>query len=151
MGLGLGSPERDAVAGPMITVMTSGVWDLLHCGHLNVLAAAADLGDVLIVGVVSDAGVQRYKHRMPVENVQQRIRRIERLPFAHVVLYQPTSDPTVLLERFRPEIFAHADGADDWGTLREQVEATGTRYVNLPYTDGISTSRLIERLKEGRA
>jgi len=86
-------------------VYTAGVFDLLHRGHLNVLWASAQLGDLLVVGVVSDPGVLAYKHRLPVENVQARMARLARLPFVDVIDVQPTTDPTPLLERYRPDVF----------------------------------------------
>lgn len=118
-------------------VYTAGVFDLLHRGHLNVLWASRKLGDLLVVGVVSDAGVLAYKHRAPVENVQARMARLARLPFVDVIDLQPTTDPTPMLERYRPDIFTHADGEGDWTALRERVETAAVHYVELPYTFGV--------------
>jgi len=118
-------------------VYTAGCFDLLHRGHLNVLWASAQLGDLLVVGVVSDPGVLAYKDRLPVENVQARMARLARLPFVDVIDVQPTTDPTPLLERYRPDIFTHADGEGDWSALRERVADAAVHYVDLPYTSGI--------------
>jgi glycerol-3-phosphate cytidylyltransferase len=118
-------------------VYTAGVFDLLHRGHLNVLWASRQLGDLLIVGVVSDAGVVAYKHRSPIENAQLRMARLARLPFVDVIDIQPTTDPTPMLERYRPDVFTHADGEGDWSTLRERVADANVHYVDLPFTSGI--------------
>ena len=123
-------------------VYTAGVFDLLHRGHLNILWASRQLGDLLVVGVVSDAGCLAYKHRLPVENVQARMARLARLPFVDVIDLQPTTDPTPLLERYRPDVFTHGD---DWERLlegHETIERLGIEYVSLPYTHGISTTLL---------
>lgn len=123
-------------------VFVPGVWDLLHAGHLNLLWRARQLGDVLVVSVVSDAGVIAYKHRPPVQNVQMRTQAIERLSFVDVVELQRTTNPTPLLERFRPAMLVHGD---DWNRLREGHEALerlGIEFVTLPYTPDISTTLL---------
>lgn len=126
-------------------VMTSGVWSLLHRGHINLLWRAKQLGDVLVVGVVSDGGTVAYKGRMPADTVDQRIAAIARLPFVDVVSYQHTTDPTPLLERFRPDAFVHGD---DWAELREghdTLARLGIEWVTLPYTPDISTTMLRAR------
>lgn len=123
-------------------VFVPGAFDLCHVGHLNLLWRARQLGDVLVVGVVSDAGVIAYKHRAPVQNAQQRIRAIERLRFVDVVELQRTTDPTPLLERFRPAMLVHGD---DWERLREgheTLERLGVEFVRLPYTPEVSTTQL---------
>lgn len=121
---------------------TAGVFDLLHVGHLRFLWRSKALGDVLVVGVVSDAGTAAYKSRRPVQNIQQRMEAVKRLGFVDVVEYQMGTDPTDNLERFRPDVFTHADGNDEWSHLRKQVEALGIEYVNLPYTPDVSTTLL---------
>lgn len=135
-------------------VLASGVWSLLHRGHLNLLFRARQLGDVLVVGVVSDAGVADYKGRAPLDNVQKRMRAIEKLGFVDVVEYQLGTDPTPLVERFRPDVFVHGD---DWARLREgheTLERLGVAFVTLPYTPEITTTMLrdeMERRWEARS
>ena len=126
----------------MRVTYTAGVFDLLHAGHLNMLWRSKEQGDVLVVGVVSDAGTRAYKHRLPVENVQQRMDAIRRLSFVDVVVMQNTSDPTPNLLRFQPAVFTHGDADGEWSALHAQVAACGVEYRNLPYTVGISTSML---------
>jgi rfaE bifunctional protein nucleotidyltransferase chain/domain len=123
-------------------VYAPGCWDLLHRGHLNLLWRAKALGDVLIVGVVSDPGVRAYKGRWPVRNIQQRTQDVQRLTFVDVVVTQQTTDPTPVLEQWRPDVLVHGD---DWDRLREgheTLERLGIEYVSLPYTPGISTTML---------
>ena len=125
-----------------VIVYVPGVWDLLHAGHINLLWRASMLGDVLIVGVVSDAGTHAYKARFPVENIEFRIRHLERLAWIHAVVPQATTDPTANLERFRPHVLVHGD---DWASLREGQETLdrlGIEWISLPYTPDISTSKL---------
>lgn len=126
-------------------VFVPGVWDLLHAGHLNLLWRARQLGDVLVVSVVEDDGVFAYKHRMPAETCALRLAKISHLSFVDVAEVQKTTDPTPLLERFRPAVLAHGD---DWERLREgheTLERLGIEFVRLPYTPEVSTT-LLRRL-----
>jgi glycerol-3-phosphate cytidylyltransferase len=125
---------------------TAGVWDLLHRGHLNILWASKALGDVLVVGVVSDAGTEAYKGRRPVQNVQQRMEAVRRLGFVDVVEIQHGTDPSHNLIRFRPDVMTHGD---DWDRLKEgheTIERLGIEFVTLPYTPDVSTSLLREKV-----
>lgn len=127
-----------------IVVMASGCFDLLHRGHVNLLWRAKQLGDVLVVGVVSDSGAKAYKGRYPARNYAQRIGDVKRLSFVDCVELQYETDPTPLLERYRPNILVHGD---DWGTLKagqETVERLGIEWRLLPYTPEISTTKLRE-------
>lgn len=129
----------------MRVILTSGVFDLLHRGHLNLLWRSKAMGDLLIVGVVTDTGVNAYKGAFPVENIQLRMRNVERLGFVDVVVMQATTDPSPLLERFLPDVFTHGD---DWERLlegHETIEKLGVEFVTLPYTPGVSTTLLRER------
>lgn len=135
----------DLVGGDAMRVIyTAGCWDLLHRGHLNILWESKQLGDILVVGVVSQMGAIAYKDRAPVHNEVQRLRQIRALPFVDHAEVQPTTDPTPLLERFRPDVMTHGD---DWAELREGNETLsrlGIEFVLLPYTQGISTTLLRE-------
>lgn len=126
-------------------VFVPGVWDLLHRGHLNLLWRARQLGDVLVVGVVSDAGTEAYKNRRPAQTEALRLDIVNRLNFVDVVDLQPTTDPTPLLERYRPTMLVHGD---DWERLiegNETLERLGIEFVRLPYTPEVSTT-LLRRL-----
>jgi rfaE bifunctional protein nucleotidyltransferase chain/domain len=130
----------------MRVIYTAGVWDLLHRGHLNMLWRSKELGDVLVVGVVSDAGTEAYKGRRPVQNVQQRMEAVRRLGFVDVVELQHGTDPSHNLIRFRPDVMTHGD---DWDRLKEgheTIERLGIEFVTLPYTPDVSTSLLREKV-----
>ena len=134
----------------MRVIYTAGVWDLLHRGHLNILWESKRLGDVLVVGVVSDAGCMAYKGFAPVQNSQLRIRNVRELGFVDVVELQATTDPTPLLERYRPDVMTHGD---DWEELREgqdTINRLGIEWRLIPYTPGISSTVLREKRNGGR-
>lgn len=126
----------------MRIIYTAGVWDLIHRGHLNMLWESRRLGDVLVVGVVSDAGCRAYKGFAPVQNAQLRLRMIRELGFVDVAELQPTTDPTPLLERYRPDVMTHGD---DWAELREGADTLrrlGVEWRLIPYTPDISSTLL---------
>ena len=132
----------------MRVVYTAGVWDLLHRGHLNLLWESKKLGDILVVGVVSDAGCNAYKGFFPAQHSQHRVRAIENFGFVDVVEIQSTTDPTPLLERYRPDVMTHGD---DWQELREGQETIarlGIEWRLIPYTPGISSTALRVKAKQ---
>ena len=123
-------------------VYTAGVWDLFHRGHLNLLWQSRQLGDVLIVGVVTDRGVVAYKDREPVDNLWERMGKIEDLHWVDMVMEQEGTDPSYNLRRILPDVFTHGS---DWERLKEgheTLEELGIEYVSIPYTPGISTTIL---------
>jgi rfaE bifunctional protein nucleotidyltransferase chain/domain len=129
-------------------IYTAGVFDLLHAGHISLLWRSKQLGDVLVVGVVSDAGTREYKGRLPLENVQVRMAAVRSLGFVDAVVLQPDTDPTPLLDRFRPHVMTHGD---DWDRLRAghgALERLGVEWVTLPYTPDISSTLLRQSIKE---
>lgn len=125
-----------------------GCWDLLHDGHLNLLERARGFVDILVVGVVSDAGAAAYKRR-PVQSEDTRLRIMRALRMVDYALMQETTDPSPVLRQLRPHALFHGD---DWSVLLEGNETLaelGIEFVLLPYTPGVSTSQL--RASLGRA
>ena len=125
-------------------IYTAGVFDLLHRGHLNFLWQAKQLGDILVVGVVSDSGCFNYKGVFPADTQPLRMRNVARLDCVDMVVHQQTTDPTPVLERIRPDVMTHAD---DWDRLRkghDTLERLGIEWVLIPYTEGISSTELRE-------
>jgi glycerol-3-phosphate cytidylyltransferase len=126
-------------------VMTSGVFDLFHVGHLNILRNSKALGTRLIVGVVSDLGAAAYKRR-PTIPQEQRLEIVRALRCVDEAYIQETTDPTPLLEQFRPDIYTHGN---DWARLlkgQESIERLGIQFVLLPYTNNVSTSGILEHI-----
>lgn len=127
-------------------VYTAGVFDLLHEGHLNVLKLSKKLGDRLIVGVVSDEGTKAYKGKYPVFSEKQRLAYVRALRWVDFAMVQPTTDPTPVIEIVRPHIMTHGD---DWQRLKEgheTLERLGVSFILLPYTQGISSTELRNKL-----
>jgi phosphoenolpyruvate phosphomutase len=126
--------------------------DLIHPGHINVLQRAAELGDVT-VGLLTDAAIASYK-RLPHMTYEQRRTVVENLRAVHRVVPQESLDYVPNLEQVRPDIVVHGD---DWQTgiqrtTRQRVidalAGWGGELVEVPYTEGISSTQLNASLKQ---
>lgn len=129
-------------------VLTNGVFDLLHVGHLRSLREARSLGDYLVVGVNTDAAVRVLKPGRPIVPEDERAELLAALePVDLVVLFaEPTADR--LLERLRPDVYAKG-GDYTPATLPEAATAqsVGARVAILQLVPGRSTSELLARLQ----
>jgi rfaE bifunctional protein nucleotidyltransferase chain/domain len=133
-------------------VWTNGCFDLLHVGHIRSFRDAKALGDILIVGINSDASVRALKgNSRPVVNEADRAETIAALEMVDYVTIFDESTPIPALERLRPDIHCksaeYADGARPMPE-REIVLGYGGRIAILPVHAGRSTTQLIERIME---
>ncbi|HEV3383702.1 MAG TPA: adenylyltransferase/cytidyltransferase family protein [Gemmata sp.] len=135
-----------------VVVWTNGCFDLFHAGHVRSLRAARACGDVLVVGINSDASVRRLKGAgRPILPAVERTELIASLGCVdHVVVFEEDT-PEECIRLLRPDV--HCKGADyalphgkpiPEATL---VEGYGGRVAFLPLIDGLSTSELIRRIK----
>lgn len=127
-----------------MTVMTYGVFDLPHYGHLRVLKRAKRLGDELIIGVFSDKVAKSFK-RKPVMTQIERIKFIKELNLGWVVLLEELKPTEQFLTENLVRVVAKAEGAG-WSD-KEVPKWDGVRSVLLPYSKGVSTSEIIKRIK----
>lgn len=139
-------------AGLTTTVVTGyvpGGFDLFHIGHLNILRAARQRCDRLIVGVATDESLRTMKGRPPVIPHAERSAIIEHLRFVDAVVPDHSQDKTVA---WRTTPFDVLFKGTDWqGTvkgrrLEEEMAAVGARVVYLPYTPSTSSTMLREFL-----
>lgn len=129
-------------------VFTNGCFDLLHVGHVRFLKQARSLGDVLMVGINSDASVHRIKGKTrPILSQEERSEVLAALEAVDYVTVFDESTPWALIKKIRPHVLVK--GAD-WGmdeiVGRDIVEGDGGEVANLPLVDGISTSKIIEKI-----
>lgn len=135
-----------------IWVYAAGVFDLLHYGHINYLKQAKKLGDVLVVGLLSDEGVARYKPYKPIMNYEQRWEVIRSLRFVDYVVRQEDTDPTETLKILKNEhkwVFNVMCRGDDYLGIPQGtgfIEENGGRVVRIPYTKEISTSEIKRKI-----
>lgn len=131
----------------MIIVYISGVWDLFHVGHLNAIRNARRLGDMLIVGVVTDEFCEQYKGERPIISFEQRRAIVEALRDVNVTVPVTSFDLPPL--EYRVSIRAHGP---EYGKhngqkmLLKKLVDLGIEAVYVPRTDGISTTIIKERI-----
>jgi D-beta-D-heptose 7-phosphate kinase/D-beta-D-heptose 1-phosphate adenosyltransferase len=133
-------------------VMTNGCFDILHRGHITFLNTAKSLGDVLVVGLNSDAGVRRLKGAgRPINDLEDRAHVLAALSAVdHIVPFDETT-PVELVRAVRPDVFVK--GGDY--TLERMpeagvVQAQGGVVRILPYVSDRSTTSIIERVRARR-
>lgn len=149
-GIALEARIAELRAGGRRIVFTNGVFDILHRGHVGYLARAKGLGDVLVVGVNSDASVRRLKGpRRPINGLEDRLAVLEALSPVDLVVPFEDDTPERVIEQVRPDVFVK--GGD---YTRERlpeaalVEALGGTVRILPFTEDRSTSNVIARVRE---
>jgi rfaE bifunctional protein nucleotidyltransferase chain/domain len=131
-------------------VFTNGVFDILHVGHVRYLEQARALGDALVVAINSDASVRELKGAgRPLIDEDERAEILAALRAVSYVSVFDDVSPRSLIAELLPDVLVKGgDYALDEIHGREEVEAGGGRVVSLPFVEGVSSSDLIERMKE---
>ena len=136
---------------------TCGVFDLFHVGHLNLLERCKEMCDYLIVGVCDDHYVRDIKHKEPVIPLSDRVRILKALKCvddAVPVTIEETDDKMLALARFHFDVLFSGDdwkGSERYQKTEQQFAEFGVSIEYLPYTKGVSTSDLKEKMKNGNA
>jgi D-beta-D-heptose 7-phosphate kinase/D-beta-D-heptose 1-phosphate adenosyltransferase len=132
-------------------VFTNGCFDLMHIGHTRYLQAAKDLGDLLVVGVNSDASVKILNKApdRPIVSDAQRAEVVAALGCVDYVILFNEPDPHSLIAALQPDVLVKGG---DWPVERivgrEIVEARGGIVKTIPLVPNISTTSLIQRIRE---
>jgi rfaE bifunctional protein nucleotidyltransferase chain/domain len=133
-------------------VFTNGVFDLLHVGHIRYLEQARTFGDRLVVAINSDRSVRKLKgESRPIINEAERAEVLAALrSIDYVTIFDDTS-PRTLVGMLLPDVLVKGG---DYGLEeihgREEVESAGGQVISLPFVAGISTSSIVERIKQAR-
>ncbi len=132
-------------------VFTNGCFDLLHPGHIRSLELARALGDVLIVGLNSDASVRQLKGEgRPILPERERAEILAALESVDAVVIFDNPTPRELIARLLPDILVKGgDWPGDQIVGREEVEAAGGRVVSVPVVPGHSTSAILQKIRQG--
>jgi len=131
-------------------VFTNGCFDLMHVGHTRYLQAAKDLGDLLVVGVNSDASVRSLNKApdRPIVSESQRAEVVAALGSVDYVILFNEPDPQSLIASLQPDVLVKGgDWAVEQIVGREIVEAHGGMVRTIPLVPGVSTTSLIERIR----
>jgi rfaE bifunctional protein nucleotidyltransferase chain/domain len=148
---GLAAFVHDARAAGKRIVFTNGVFDILHPGHVRYLQAARRHGDLLIVGLNSDASVRRNKgSERPVNTEAERAEVLEALACVDAVSVFDDETPADIIRRVQPDILVKgADWPADQIVGRDTVEARGGRVILEAVEPGYSTTDIISRVRRG--
>lgn len=136
-------------------VLTNGVFDLLHTGHLHYLQEAANLGDALLVAINSDESVRQLKGpARPVQGEQERAFALAALACVSAVVIFQAKRLDGEIRALRPDVYTKAGDYTleklDAGE-RAALEQAGTKIVFMPFLPGFSTTALIAKIKAAGA
>lgn len=124
---------------------TTGVFDLFHIGHLNLLKNAKELCDYLIVGVSTDEVVESYKHKKPIIPYAERVAIVEAIRYVDQVVPQTNMDKILAWEDLHFDVMFHGDdwkGSALYDKYIENFRKVGVEVVFLPHTQGTSSTTL---------
>lgn len=133
----------------MIIGYTTGVYDLFHIGHLNLLKNAKGMCDKLIVGVTVDELVH-YKGKKPMIPFEDRIEIVRACKYVDAAIPQYDMDKLTTCKKLGAKILFVGDdwyGTDKWKEYEKTFEKEGIKIVYFPYTRGISSTKITEALK----
>ncbi|MGN9056321.1 adenylyltransferase/cytidyltransferase family protein [Bariatricus sp. HCP28S3_A7] len=134
----------------MVIGYTTGVYDMFHIGHLNILKRAKMQCDYLIVGVSTDELVQREKKKKPVIDFQERMEIVRAIKYVDMVVPQVDKDKFAAWKKYKfQKMFVGSDwqGTPQWKQFEQELAPFGVEIVYLPHTDGISSTKLTEYVK----
>jgi len=153
MGRVVSQDELIEVVGPAVrgsrkVVFTNGCFDLLHPGHIRSLEQARSLGDILVIGLNSDASVRQLKGAgRPLVPEQERAELLSGLAAVDFVTIFEEPTPRALITRLLPDVLAK--GTDWNGAIvgTEEVEDAGGKVVSIELEPGYSTSGILQKIR----
>ena len=127
---------------------TTGVFDLFHIGHVNILKKSKSLCDKLIVGVSKDKLVYKYKKKFPIIPEKERLKIVQNIKYVDYAIFQNSLDKFVNYRKLKFDIMFVGDdwfSTPKWKDLDERFREIGVKIVYLPYTKSTS-STLINKI-----
>jgi len=137
----------------MVIGYTTGVFDLFHIGHVNVLKNAKAMCDKLIVGVSTDELVQNSKNKIPVIPFIERCEIVASCKYVDVVIAQDDRNKIKIQSKLKFDILFVGDdwyGHENWKSMESDLNESGVRLVFFPYTKGTSSTLINEILTKTR-
>lgn len=128
---------------------TTGVFDMFHIGHLNILKNAKARCDFLIVGVSTDEVVESYKNHLPIIPFEERFEIVSAIKYVDMVVPQTSMDKMEAYEKLKFDVLFHGSdwkGSDMYNKIIEDFSKIGVEVVFLPHTKGTSSTMLREKL-----
>lgn len=133
----------------MIIGYTTGVFDMFHIGHLNILRRAKEQCDYLIVGVSTDELVMHDKNKKPIIPFEERIEIVSAIKYVDKAVPQPDKNKVQAWERYHfNKMFVGSDwqGSPQWAKFEEEMKPLGVEIVYFPHTDGVSSTILRDKI-----
>lgn len=140
--------SRDCVIG-----YTTGVFDMFHIGHLNIIRRAKEQCDHLIVGVSTDELVMDYKHHRPIIPFAERLEIVKSIRYVDEVVPQTSMDKFEAWQKLHFHRIFHGNdwkGSALYNDIERQLQEVGVETIYFPYTKGTSSSQLGETLRKLR-
>ena len=128
---------------------TTGVFDLFHIGHLNLLRNAKSMCDKLIVGVTTNELIRFYKHKEAVIPLRERMEIVRNIKYVNTVVQQNSMDKFEAWKKLKFDIMFVGDdwyGTKKWKEFEKQFKKVGVKIIYFPYTKGISSTLINEIL-----
>lgn len=130
---------------------TTGVFDLFHIGHLNIIKSAKEHCEYLIVGVSTDECVKEYKNKTPIISFEERIAIVEAIKYVDKVVPQATMNKMDAWKRLDFDAMFHGDdwkGSPLYDNYQRIFAEVGVRLVFLPHTKGTSSTEVAKKLED---
>lgn len=128
---------------------TTGVYDMFHIGHLNILRRAKEQCEYLIVGISTDELVEQYKNKRPIIPFEQRIEIVKAIRYVDEVIPQVSMDKMAVWKECHFNAIFHGDewkNSELYESYIKEFAKFDVDIVFLPHTDGISSSELRQKL-----
>ena len=137
----------------MVVGYASGVFDLFHIGHLNVLRNAKSMCDHLIVGVSTDELVYEYKQKNPIIPYLERVEILRHITYVDTVVTQEDMDKLKMWRRLKFDVMFVGDDwldTEKWQKIESEFNEHGVKIVYFPYYKGTSSTKINSILDEYR-
>ena len=128
---------------------TTGVFDMFHIGHLNILKKAKEQCEYLIVGVSTDEVVKNYKNKLPIIPFEQRREIVAAIKYVDEVVPQTSLNKMDAYKKLKFNAIFHGSdwkGSEMYNKIIEEFADVGVDIVFLPHTDGVSSTMISEKL-----
>ena len=135
--------------GKKVIGYTTGVYDMFHIGHLNILKRAREQCDYLIVGVSTDELVRSYKHKTPIIPYDERYAIVKSIKYVDMAVPQTSMDKIEAWRELHFDVMFHGSdwqNSDMYKKIIEDLKQVGVEVVFLPHTSGVSSTLLSEVL-----
>ena len=129
---------------------TTGVFDMFHIGHLNILRRAKEQCEYLIVGVSTDELVREYKHHDPIIPFKDRIEIVKAIRYVDQVVPQMSMDKLAAWKTLKFDAMFHGSdwkGSNLYDEYEKRFAEVGVKVVFLPHTQGVSSTELSKKLQ----